>query len=147
MKKDTELEKWFTKLAKSILSLKYVVVFVTPMIPMSSGVLHDLRRGAVCVSYYPCLCRYSSSNHSKTGRKIQLMLEALVNVEQFEEIDTSLQIKEFLQHSRDFLMNMVRMGQITNSTMSTLDQVRIDGYCPSTRVLRSQALSSHAADL
>lgn len=52
------------------------------------------------------------------------MLEALVNVEQFEEIDTSLQIKEFLQHSRDFLMNMVRMGQITNSTMSTLDQVK-----------------------
>jgi len=103
VKKDTELEKWFNKLAKSILALKY-----------------------------------SSSNHSKTGRKIQLMLEALVSVEQFEEIDTSLQIKEFLQHSRDFLMNMVRMGQITETTMSTLDQVTdfsyawevIDSYVP-----------------
>ena len=88
VKKDTELEKWFTKLAKSILALKY-----------------------------------HTSNHSKTGRKIQLMLEALVNVEQFEEIDTSLQIKEFLQHSRDFLMNMVRMGHITDKTLTTLDQV------------------------
>jgi hypothetical protein len=29
-------------------------------------------------------------------------------VEQFEEVDTSLQIKEFLHDSRDFLKQMVR---------------------------------------
>ena len=39
---------------------------------------------------------YEHSTQSKTGRKIQKLLEALREVEQFEKIDTSLQVSVLL---------------------------------------------------
>ena len=41
------------------------------------------------------------------GRKIQNIISALEDVERFEEIDTSLQIKQFLSETRDLLTQMV----------------------------------------
>lgn len=49
---------------------------------------------------------FRHSTQSKTGRKIQKLIEALNEVEQFDVIDTSLQIKEFLAVARGHLTDV-----------------------------------------
>jgi WASH complex subunit strumpellin len=46
-------------------------------------------------------------DHVKAGRRIKRLIEALGHVEQFDQIDTSLQVKHFLAESRTFLTEMV----------------------------------------
>ena len=72
------------------------------------------------------------------GRKIQNIITALEDVERFEEIDTSLQIKQFLYETRDLLTQMVRIVNVTPTVVATLDTVSdfsyawelIDNYVP-----------------
>lgn len=46
------------------------------------------------------------------GRKIQQLIHALSEVEQFEEVDTQAQVKQFLEETRQQLWNMVRIVNI-----------------------------------
>lgn len=62
------------------------------------------------------------------GRKIQNIISALEDVERFEEIDTSLQIKQFLAETRDLLTQMVRIVNVTTSVAGTLDTVSDFSY-------------------
>ena len=64
---------------------------------------------------------YEHSTQSKTGRKIQKLLEALREVEQFEKIDTSLQVKEFLTKAREFLTSMVKAVGVKPSVLQMVD--------------------------
>jgi hypothetical protein len=81
---------------------------------------------------------YEHSTQSKTGRKIQKLLEALREVEQFEKIDTSLQVKEFLTKAREFLTSMVKAVGVKPSVLTMVESIAdltyaweiLDDYVP-----------------
>jgi WASH complex subunit strumpellin len=52
------------------------------------------------------------SDEVMAGRKIQQLIHALSEVEQFEEVDTQAQVKQFLEETRQQLWNMVRIVNI-----------------------------------
>lgn len=60
---------------------------------------------------------------TSTGRKIQGIIAALEDVEQFEAVDTNLQIKSFLNEVRDILRQMIRTVNIKNEIIHILDNV------------------------
>ncbi len=62
-------------------------------------------------------------NPTLTGRRIQKIIAALEEVENFNEIDTSLQIKEFLGGARNFLLQMVKCISVQDSLLTSLEVV------------------------
>jgi WASH complex subunit strumpellin len=59
---------------------------------------------------------YESGDHfTVTGRKIQLCVQALEDVEQYDLVDRDVQVKTFLQESRDLLLQMARAVGINES--------------------------------
>jgi WASH complex subunit strumpellin len=57
------------------------------------------------------------------GRKIQQLTAALEEVEQFDQIDTSLQIKQFLADSRQLLTQMVRVVNVRPEVLTIIENV------------------------
>ena len=66
---------------------------------------------------------YGDATSSKSGRTISKVIEALEDVEQFEDVSKGLQIKEFLSIARDFLQKMVRAASIKDSVMSVIYKI------------------------
>lgn len=62
-------------------------------------------------------------DHVKTGRRIKRLIEALGHVEQFDQIDTNLQVKAYLEESREFLTEMVRTVRIRDEVMGIIENV------------------------
>eukprot|EP00985_Skeletonema_marinoi_P011305 scaffold5364_cov134-Skeletonema_marinoi.AAC.3 len=59
---------------------------------------------------------YESGDHfTVTGRKIQLCVQALEDVEQYDLVDRDVQVKTFLQDSRELLLQMARAVGINES--------------------------------
>jgi WASH complex subunit strumpellin len=58
-----------------------------------------------------------------SGRKIQQMSSALEGVEQFHQIESSLQVKQYLAISRELLHKMIRIINIREEVLVTLGQV------------------------
>jgi WASH complex subunit strumpellin len=58
-----------------------------------------------------------------TGRRIQGIIAALEDVEQFEAVDTNLQIKSYLNEVRDLFRQMIRTVNIKNSLMHVLEDI------------------------
>lgn len=52
------------------------------------------------------------ADETVAGRKIQGLLRALEDVEQFENIDTSMFVKEYLGNTRAQLRNMIRIVNV-----------------------------------
>lgn len=63
-----------------------------------------------------------------TGRKIQSLIAALEDVEQFESVDTDLQIKSFLNDARDIFRQMIRTVNIKHEILSTLEYISDFSY-------------------
>ncbi|KAJ1461470.1 WASH complex, subunit strumpellin [Pelagophyceae sp. CCMP2097] len=57
------------------------------------------------------------------GRKIQTLIGALSEVEQFDQVDTNLQIKAFLADTREFLLQMVRITNMHHGVLSQLEAI------------------------
>lgn len=53
------------------------------------------------------------------GRKIQQLITALEEVEEFHQIESSLQVKQFLGDTRDLLKKMIRYVNIRESVVVT----------------------------
>ncbi|POM80534.1 Strumpellin, partial [Phytophthora palmivora] len=62
-------------------------------------------------------------DHIKAGRRIKRLIEALGHVEQFDQIDTNLQVKAYLEESREFLTEMVRTVRIRDEVMGIIENV------------------------
>jgi WASH complex subunit strumpellin len=62
------------------------------------------------------------------GRKLQQLMSALEEVEQFEQIETNLQVKQFLAETRKYLQRMVRIGHMTEKVMGTFDIITDIAY-------------------
>ena len=62
--------------------------------------------------------------HAKTtGRKIQGLVAALEDVEQFEVVDTNAQIKSYLNETREIFQTMIRTINVKNEVMHILENV------------------------
>lgn len=62
------------------------------------------------------------------GRKIQQLMQALEEVEQFHEIETNLQIKQFLEDTRQYLNQMIRIVNIKEQFLGVLSLVSDMSY-------------------
>lgn len=58
-----------------------------------------------------------------TGRKIQGLIAALEDVEQFEAVDTNIQIKSFLNEAREIFKTMIRTVNIKNEVLNVLEDI------------------------
>jgi WASH complex subunit strumpellin len=65
---------------------------------------------------------------TSTGRKIQGIIVALEDVEQFEDIDNNLQVKNFLLETRELLKQMIRTVNIKNDAMDIIDNITDFSY-------------------
>lgn len=65
---------------------------------------------------------------TSTGRKIQGLISALEDVEQFEAVDTNLQIKTFLNETRDIFRQMIRTVNIKSEVLNVLENVSDFSY-------------------
>lgn len=62
-------------------------------------------------------------NSIVAGRKIAQLISALEEVQEFHQIETSVQVKAFLDDTRDLLRKMVRTVNVTPKVMADLDIV------------------------
>jgi len=65
---------------------------------------------------------------TKTGRVIRNLIAALDDVEQFEQVDTNVQIKSFLNECRDIFRQMIRTVNIKNEIMTSLETISDFSY-------------------
>jgi WASH complex subunit strumpellin len=61
-----------------------------------------------------------SDDSTLAGRKIQQLVAALEEVEQFEQIEASLQVLQFLRETRDYLHQMVRVVNVKEDVLVAL---------------------------
>jgi len=66
---------------------------------------------------------FDGEHATATGRKIQGLVNALEDVEQFEVIDTNVQIKSFLHEIRDIFKQMIRTVNIKSEILHVLENV------------------------
>jgi WASH complex subunit strumpellin len=62
-------------------------------------------------------------NVTATGRKIKKIIDALLDVEQFEAVDTNLQIKSFLSEAREIFRTMIRTVNIKSDILTVLENI------------------------
>lgn len=65
---------------------------------------------------------------TSTGRRIQGLIAALEDVQQFEVIDVNMQIKTFLNEIRDLLRQMIRTVNIKDELLNVLENVSDFSY-------------------
>jgi len=66
---------------------------------------------------------YEDQHTTVTGRKIQTLINALKEVEQFDQLDNNLQVKAFLEETRAFLLEMIRAVGVQSSMLAMMDTV------------------------
>ncbi|KAH3758632.1 WASH complex subunit 5 [Pelomyxa schiedti] len=76
------------------------------------------------------------SDSVMSGRKIQQLIQALEEVEQFHHIESSLQVKQFLIDTRKYLQQMLRLVNISPKVKVTLALVSDISY--GWEILRTQ---------
>lgn len=60
---------------------------------------------------------------TSTGRKVAQMIEALNEVQEFHQLETNMQVKQFLLDTRTHLHHMVRAGNIKEDVLITLQMI------------------------
>ena len=74
------------------------------------------------------MCKVESLNLEEdhataTGRKIQSLIKALEDVEQYEAIDANAQIKTFLNEAKDIFRMMIRTVNVKTEVLSILENI------------------------
>jgi len=67
-------------------------------------------------------------NPVMAGRKITQLVQALEEIQEFHQIDQSLQVKQFLQENREFLMKMLRTVNVSPKILGDLDIITDFSY-------------------
>lgn len=68
------------------------------------------------------------ADSTKAGRRIQQLTQALLGVEQYQEIDENLQVKQFLADTRSYLTAMIRVVNIKDEYLAILQGVADISY-------------------
>jgi len=63
-----------------------------------------------------------------SGRKLAQLMQALEDVEEFHQISSSLQVKQFLGDTREYLKQMIRTGNVSQKVMGDLEIVSDFSY-------------------
>lgn len=66
---------------------------------------------------------FDEKNATATGRTIQHLNSALIDVEQFDVIDTNIQIKSFLGEAREIFRQMIRTVNIKNEVSDIIETI------------------------
>eukprot|EP00471_Norrisiella_sphaerica_P000575 CAMPEP_0184482552 /NCGR_PEP_ID=MMETSP0113_2-20130426/4111_1 /TAXON_ID=91329 /ORGANISM="Norrisiella sphaerica, Strain BC52" /LENGTH=1139 /DNA_ID=CAMNT_0026862353 /DNA_START=88 /DNA_END=3507 /DNA_ORIENTATION=+ len=91
VKKNSNLQQWFQKLADQVSSLDF-------------------------------------SNPVVAGRNIAHLIRHLEEVEQFHQIESSMQVKAFLADTREYMTLMIRTANITDSVLADLETISDFAY-------------------
>ena len=78
-----------------------------------------------------------ASDIVQSGRKLHHLIAALVEVEQFHQIEAALQLKQFLHETRELLTRMIRVVSVRESTLVTLCMQVLTMATPSPQVRES----------
>jgi WASH complex subunit strumpellin len=78
-----------------------------------------------------------ASDIVQSGRKLHHLIAALVEVEQFHQIEAALQLKQFLHETRELLTRMIRVVSVRVSTLVTLCMQVLTMAPPSPQVRES----------
>uniref|UniRef100_A0A7S3YNZ3 WASH complex subunit strumpellin n=1 Tax=Lotharella globosa TaxID=91324 RepID=A0A7S3YNZ3_9EUKA len=62
------------------------------------------------------------------GRNIAHLIRHLEEVEQFHQIETSLQVKSFLQDTREYMTRMIKTANVTDSVLADLETISDFAY-------------------
>lgn len=62
------------------------------------------------------------------GRKIQSLITALIEVEEFHQIDQSLQVKQYLSDTREFLKKMIRLVNVKGDLIVSISTISDISY-------------------
>jgi WASH complex subunit strumpellin len=62
------------------------------------------------------------------GRKITTLIQALEEVQEFHQIDTSLQVKQFLAENKEYLIRMLRTVNVSPKILGDLDIITDFSY-------------------
>lgn len=68
------------------------------------------------------------ANSVMAGRKITQLVAALEEVQEFHQIDQSLQVKQFLQENREFMVKMLRTINVSPKVLGDLDIITDFSY-------------------
>lgn len=60
---------------------------------------------------------------TSTGRKTNQIMNALDEVQQFHELDSNMQVKQFLTENKRLLSTMILLNNVQESTMGIIDLV------------------------
>ena len=60
---------------------------------------------------------------NSTGRQTNQIMTALDEVQQFHELDTNMQVKQFLNDNKRLLSTMILLNNVQESTISIMDLV------------------------
>lgn len=63
----------------------------------------------------------SYNNSTYAGRKIQHLVKALEDIEQYQQISASIQIKQYLFDTRKDLDHMMKVVNINRSTLTSIE--------------------------
>jgi WASH complex subunit strumpellin len=96
--------------------------------------LTRVKRDDHMAAYFSTLAENAKSlnmetdHNTATGRKIQSIIRALEDVEQFEAMDTNVQIKTYLGEIREILRSMIRTVNINDEALSMLEHISDFSY-------------------
>jgi WASH complex subunit strumpellin len=62
------------------------------------------------------------------GRKIGQLMQALTDVQEYNEVDSNLQVKQFLHDVSELLTKMIRVVNVTNKVMADMDIISDFSY-------------------
>jgi WASH complex subunit strumpellin len=60
---------------------------------------------------------------TSTGRQTNQIMTALDEVQQFHELDTNMQVKQFLNDNKRLLSTMILLNNVQDSTIGIMDLV------------------------
>jgi WASH complex subunit strumpellin len=60
---------------------------------------------------------------TSTGRQTNQIMTALDEVQQFHELDTNMQVKQFLNDNKRLLSTMILLNNVQDTTISIMDLV------------------------
>jgi len=121
---DGKAEKWETCRSQCAERLKELSQYFTGEV-----LLTRVRRDESMVKWFAGVAKtvdrldYKEEHATVTGRKIREIIRALEEIETFEQLEESLQVKSFLEDTRGLLKEMLRTVNITGVVMSHMETI------------------------
>eukprot|EP00735_Rhodelphis_limneticus_P001014 TRINITY_DN1155_c0_g1::TRINITY_DN1155_c0_g1_i1::g.17241::m.17241 TRINITY_DN1155_c0_g1::TRINITY_DN1155_c0_g1_i1::g.17241 ORF type:complete len:1147 (-),score=362.33,sp/Q54IR8/WASC5_DICDI/52.49/0.0,Strumpellin/PF10266.4/0 TRINITY_DN1155_c0_g1_i1:284-3724(-) len=119
---DSKQERWTTNQDEAALRLQELSEYFTGEKPLTR-----VERNDALKSWFSDLAtkvkNLDPKDSTTAGRKLQQLIQALEDVEQYHQIETSLQVKQFLAETRQTLHQMLRIVNVKEEVLFTVELV------------------------